>query len=190
MRTPPVTYQPPIHYAAVNSGCLVDTALRGFDDATMILRGHRSTCCHAGYEALFREATERLEAMGGRRVAKFDFAPFAQTAGMLYQSAFIAERYAGAHLPRLRLPGARHCQRMQRQLRVDTLCFMTCGLRAAAAAQTALLLSRRDPSVAPDAARAFSALCGSHRRIFWLAERHCKDFAVQASVTSVRWQAH
>ena len=50
---------------------------------------------HAGYEALFSEATERLEALGGRRVAKFDFAPFAQTAGMLYQSAFIAERYAG-----------------------------------------------------------------------------------------------
>ena len=52
----------------------------------------------AGYEALFREATERLESLGGRRVDKFDFKPFAQTASMLYQSAFIAERYAGAVL--------------------------------------------------------------------------------------------
>ena len=51
---------------------------------------------HAGYEALFREATQRLESLGGRRVDKFDFKPFAQTASMLYQSAFIAERYAGA----------------------------------------------------------------------------------------------
>ena len=55
----------------------------------------RGIARHAGYEALFREATERLESLGGRRVDKFDFKPFAQTALMLYQSAFIAERYAG-----------------------------------------------------------------------------------------------
>ena len=52
-------------------------------------------CASAGYEALFEEAAQRLEALGGQRVEDFDFKPFSETAAMLYQSAFVAERYAG-----------------------------------------------------------------------------------------------
>lgn len=41
------------------------------------------------------EAVARLEALGGERVQDFDFAPFAETAVLLYGAAFVAERYAG-----------------------------------------------------------------------------------------------
>lgn len=50
-------------------------------------------CC-AGYERLFKEACERLQEQGGVPVP-VDFSAFAKTAGMLYTSAFLAERYAG-----------------------------------------------------------------------------------------------
>lgn len=42
------------------------------------------------------QAVQRLEALGGTRVEAFDFAPFAETAVLLYGAAFVAERYAGA----------------------------------------------------------------------------------------------
>lgn len=59
----------------------------------------------AGYEALFQAAAERLEALGGRRVPDFEFQPFTETAAMLYQSAFVAERYSGEAVDQSR-PGA------------------------------------------------------------------------------------
>lgn len=37
----------------------------------------------------------RLEKLGGTCVSEFDFSPFANTAKMLYETAFIAERYSG-----------------------------------------------------------------------------------------------
>lgn len=41
------------------------------------------------------QAASRLQALGGQRVADFDFAPFAETAALLYGAPFVAERYAG-----------------------------------------------------------------------------------------------
>lgn len=41
------------------------------------------------------EAVQRLTALGGELVPGFDFAPFAETAVLLYGAAFVAERYAG-----------------------------------------------------------------------------------------------
>lgn len=49
----------------------------------------------AGYERLFREAAARLDALGGVCEPDFDFSPFSEVAAMLYQSAFVAERYSG-----------------------------------------------------------------------------------------------
>lgn len=46
-------------------------------------------------QAAWAEAVQRLEALGGQAVADFDFAPFAETAVLLYGAAFVAERYAG-----------------------------------------------------------------------------------------------
>jgi allophanate hydrolase len=43
-------------------------------------------------EAAFTEAVNRLEAMGGKRVA-IDYAPLAGAAALLYESALVAERY-------------------------------------------------------------------------------------------------
>ena len=48
----------------------------------------------AGYKQLFKEACDRLHDQGGVPVV-IDFSSFAKTAGMLYTSAFLAERYAG-----------------------------------------------------------------------------------------------
>lgn len=48
----------------------------------------------AGYERLFKEACERLHDQGGVPVI-IDFSSFAKAAGMLYTSAFLAERHAG-----------------------------------------------------------------------------------------------
>lgn len=45
--------------------------------------------------AAWGEAVARLQALGGQPVPDFDFAPFAQTAVLLYGAAFVAERYAG-----------------------------------------------------------------------------------------------
>ena len=39
-------------------------------------------------------AAERLRALGGEQV-DIDFAPFAETAALLYGAPFVAERYAG-----------------------------------------------------------------------------------------------
>ena len=39
-------------------------------------------------------AVERLQALGGELV-DIDFAPFAETAALLYGAPFVAERYAG-----------------------------------------------------------------------------------------------
>ena len=47
-----------------------------------------------GYERLFLQAIERLQELGGVPVP-VDFAAFAKTAGLLYTSAFLAERYSG-----------------------------------------------------------------------------------------------
>ncbi|KAK9835411.1 hypothetical protein WJX81_007895 [Elliptochloris bilobata] len=47
-----------------------------------------------GYKALFEEAAGRLEALGGQRVP-INFAPMAEVARLLYESAFVAERYSG-----------------------------------------------------------------------------------------------
>lgn len=41
------------------------------------------------------QAVARLQALGGTLVPDFDFAPFAETAVLLYGAAFVAERYAG-----------------------------------------------------------------------------------------------
>jgi len=41
-----------------------------------------------------QEAIKRLKTMGGEQVA-IDFAPFAETAILLYGAAFVAERYSG-----------------------------------------------------------------------------------------------
>jgi allophanate hydrolase len=46
----------------------------------------------ADYERLFGEAVKRLESLGGARV-EIDFAPFRAAAKLLYEAAWIAERY-------------------------------------------------------------------------------------------------
>jgi len=43
-------------------------------------------------QALFRKAVERVEALGGR-VVPFDYAPFRETAALLYGGPWVAERY-------------------------------------------------------------------------------------------------
>ena len=48
----------------------------------------------AVYERLFGEATAQLSSLGGTQV-DIDFTPFAETAALLYESSFVAERYAG-----------------------------------------------------------------------------------------------
>ena len=56
-----------------------------------------SICCWvitAEYHELFGDAVKSLEAQGGRR-QDIDFSPFAATAKLLYESAFLAERYSG-----------------------------------------------------------------------------------------------
>lgn len=49
---------------------------------------------YAEYHDLFKEAIKRLEKQGGRLV-QIDFTPFAAVAKLLYESAFVAERYSG-----------------------------------------------------------------------------------------------
>eukprot|EP00891_Asterochloris_glomerata_P000621 jgi/Astpho2/621/Aster-04463 len=46
------------------------------------------------YERLFGEAVAQLNSLGGTQV-DIDFTPFAETAALLYESSFVAERYAG-----------------------------------------------------------------------------------------------
>lgn len=42
----------------------------------------------------FAAAAARLESLGGQLV-QVDFSPYAETAAMLYQSSFVAERFSG-----------------------------------------------------------------------------------------------
>lgn len=48
----------------------------------------------AAMEAQMAQAAERLKSLGGEQVT-IDFAPFAETAVLLYGAPFVAERYAG-----------------------------------------------------------------------------------------------
>ena len=48
----------------------------------------------AEYNELFQEAVHSLEKQGGRR-CDIDFTPFATVAKLLYESAFVAERFSG-----------------------------------------------------------------------------------------------
>ena len=57
-------------------------------------RSRQCPAGRAGYQALFEQAAARLEALGGQRVP-INFAPMAEVARLLYESAFIAERYSG-----------------------------------------------------------------------------------------------
>ena len=69
----------------------------------------------AGYERLYREAAQRLEQLGGVPVP-IDFEPFATVAGLLYTSAFLAERYSGVRAfleaGQVRCPHMRSASRM------------------------------------------------------------------------------
>ena len=48
----------------------------------------------AVYRQAFEEAVERVRSLNGQLVP-MDFAPFCEIAQLLYNSAFVAERYAG-----------------------------------------------------------------------------------------------
>lgn len=50
---------------------------------------------HAAMQEQMGAAVARLETLGGQQAADFDFAPFAETAVLLYGAPFVAERYAG-----------------------------------------------------------------------------------------------
>ena len=50
--------------------------------------------CSAEYQELFADAVKMLQQQGGQQV-EIDFSPFADTARLLYESAFVAERYSG-----------------------------------------------------------------------------------------------
>ena len=49
----------------------------------------------AEYKELFQEAIKSLKSQGGQQEEELDFSPFAATAKLLYESAFVAERYSG-----------------------------------------------------------------------------------------------
>ena len=51
-------------------------------------------CLFAVYREAFEGAIKRLEGLGGQQVP-VDFKPLCKVAEMLYNSAFVAERYAG-----------------------------------------------------------------------------------------------
>ena len=52
------------------------------------------SCVLAEYQELFQDAIKSLQQQGGQQV-NIDFSPFATTAKLLYESAFVAERYSG-----------------------------------------------------------------------------------------------
>ena len=61
----------------------------------IVMKQSKTIClCCAESERLFMEACERMQAIGGQLV-QISFEPFAETARLLYTSAFMAERYAG-----------------------------------------------------------------------------------------------
>lgn len=74
----------------------------------------------AGYERLYREAAQRLEELGGVPVP-IDFEPFATVAGLLYTSAFLAERYSGVRAfleaGQVRCPHMRSASRMHAKIK-------------------------------------------------------------------------
>lgn len=49
--------------------------------------------CTAAAQALFQEAVQRMQALGGEMV-QVDFSAADKIAGMLYGDAFLAERYS------------------------------------------------------------------------------------------------
>lgn len=51
-------------------------------------------CIVAAYGSAFDEAVERTKSLNGELV-EVDFGPFCEIAMLLYNSAFVAERYAG-----------------------------------------------------------------------------------------------
>jgi allophanate hydrolase len=59
------------------------------------------------YERLFQEAVAQLEVLGGRAVT-VDFGPFAETARLLYEGPWVAERYAAIREFIERRPEALH----------------------------------------------------------------------------------
>ena len=58
-------------------------------------RDQRVFCGNAAYEALYDAALKQLEQLGGR-AHEIDFAPFAETAALLYGGPWVAERYHAA----------------------------------------------------------------------------------------------
>ncbi len=99
-------------------------------------RPARAACrprrARAGCTELFAEAVRRLEDLGGVQVP-IDFAPFAEVARLLYESAFIAERYSGIRefleKPHVR-PPPRPCGRRARQRTAPDSCGSGSGLAA------------------------------------------------------------
>ena len=57
-------------------------------------KAEHSLLCIAVYEQLFSQAIARMQSIGGQLI-QVDFEPFVQTARLLYESAFVAERYSG-----------------------------------------------------------------------------------------------
>ncbi|HVU52406.1 MAG TPA: allophanate hydrolase [Polyangia bacterium] len=66
---------------------------------------HLDFCGDARSERAFAAALDRLRALGGEPVA-IDFAPFSQTAALLYEGPFVAERLEAAGTLLEREPGA------------------------------------------------------------------------------------
>lgn len=56
--------------------------------------GPGGSALEAKYKEMFQEAVNSLKAQGGQQ-EDIDFSPFAITAKLLYESAFVAERYSG-----------------------------------------------------------------------------------------------
>ena len=59
------------------------------------------------WRALFEEAARALESLGGTRV-EFEFAPFQETAGLLYAGPWVAERLAAVGAFAVERPGSVH----------------------------------------------------------------------------------
>lgn len=98
------TWRSPGHCAALRFGVGASFRFAVPGPQYTSFAGPGGTAVAAGYSALFDEAIVRLERLGGVRVTDFSFSPFAITARMLYETAFIAERYCGIqgflHRPR------------------------------------------------------------------------------------------
>ena len=62
---------------------------------SLCLSSNPSCLPSAEYKELFEEAIKSLNSQGGHQEEDLDFSPFAATAKLLYESAFVAERYSG-----------------------------------------------------------------------------------------------